>query len=50
MLEAAERGVLPSLGIHILLGDNALDKARNSKRSIEERRTHPVQVICHKPR
>ncbi len=50
MLDAAERGELPSLGIHILLGDNALDKARNSKRSIEERRTHPVQVICHKPR
>ncbi len=50
MLQTAGRGELPSLGIHILLGDNALDKARNSKRSIEERRTHPIQVIWRKPR
>jgi SAM-dependent methyltransferase len=49
MIAAAERGELPTLGIHILLGDNALQKARNSKRSIEEGRTHPIQVICRKP-
>lgn len=48
-IAAADRGELSSLGIHILLGDNALDKARNSKRNIEERRTHPLQVICRKP-
>ena len=45
MIAAAERGELPTLGI----GENALQKARNSKRSIEEGRTHPIQVICRKP-
>ena len=46
---AAERGELPSLGVHLLLGGNALEKTRNSKRNIEEERTQPVQVICRKP-
>jgi SAM-dependent methyltransferase len=48
MIAAAERGELPALGIHILL-DDALQKARNAKRNIEEGRTHPVQVLCRKP-
>jgi len=49
VLELAAQDALPPLGIHLLLGDNALEKVRNSARSIEEGRTHPVQVICRKP-
>jgi hypothetical protein len=41
---------MPPLGIHLLMGGNALLKTRNSARNIEEGRTHPVQVICRKPR
>lgn len=49
-IEKAEKGALPPLGIHILLGENALQKTRNAARNIEERRTHPIQLICRKPR
>ncbi len=49
MIEKAERGALPPLGIHILLGETALQKIRNAARNIEEGRTHPIQVICRKP-
>lgn len=49
LIGKAEQGALPPLGVHLLLGDNALEKARNAKRNIEEGRTHPVQVICRKP-
>jgi len=50
MIEKAEKGALPPLGIHILLGETALDKMRNAARNIEEGRTHPIQLICRKPR
>ena len=50
MIEKAEKGALPPLGIHILLGETALDKIRNAARNIEEGRTHPIQLICRKPR
>lgn len=46
MIERAEKGLLPPLGIHILLGDTALEKMRNAARNIEEGRTHPIQVVC----
>ena len=49
VIEAAERGELPPLGIHLLLGETALQKARNSARNIQEGRTHPIQVLCRKP-
>jgi len=49
MIEKAEQGALPPLGIHLLIGENALEKTRNSSRNIEEDRTHPIQVICRKP-
>lgn len=45
----AERGELPVFGIHILLGPTAPAKVRNAAQNIEERRTHPVQIICFKP-
>ena len=48
-LELADRGELPVLGLHVLIGPTAPEKMRNSARNIEERRTHPVQVMCRKP-
>lgn len=50
VIEKAEKGALPPLGIHILMGNTALQKTRNSARNIEEGRTHPIQVVCRKPR
>jgi SAM-dependent methyltransferase len=50
MIEKAERGALPPLGIHILMGETASQKMRNAARNIEEGRTHPIQLICRKPR
>lgn len=49
VMELAEQGASPPLGVHILLGDNAREKTRNAARNIEEGRTQPVQVICKKP-
>ena len=48
-IERAEKGTLPPLGTHILMGDSALPKMRNAARNIEEGRTHPLQLICRKP-
>lgn len=45
----AEKGPLPPLGLHLLMGDSTTDKIRNAGRNIEEGRTHPIQVICRKP-
>jgi SAM-dependent methyltransferase len=45
----AERGELPPLGTHILMGGSALPKTRNAARNIEEGRTHPFQLLCRKP-
>ena len=50
VLEKAEKGALPPLGTHILLGATAFDKIRNAARNIEEGRTHPIQLLCRKPR
>jgi SAM-dependent methyltransferase len=49
VIERAENGALPPLGIHLLMGETALERTRNSARNIEEGRTHPIQVICRKP-
>jgi len=49
MNEKAERGALPPLGTHLLMGESALQKVRNAARNIEEGRTHPIQVVCRKP-
>lgn len=49
-IEKAEKGALPPLGVHILMGETALQKTRNTLRNIEEGRTHPFQLICRKPR
>lgn len=47
-IEKAEKGTLPPLGIHILMGETALQKTRNAARNVEEGRTHPIQLICRK--
>lgn len=49
-IDKAEQGALPLLGVHILMGESALQKTRNTARNIEEGRTHPIQVVCRKPR
>jgi SAM-dependent methyltransferase len=49
VIERAEKGVLPPLGTHILMGETALQKTRNATRNVEEGRTHPIQVLCRKP-
>ncbi len=50
VIERSEQGRLPPLGTHLLTGDTALLKTRNAARNIEEGRTHPILVICRKPR
>lgn len=49
-IDRAEKGALPPLGIHLLMGESALQKTRNAARNITEGRTHPIQVRCRKPR
>jgi SAM-dependent methyltransferase len=49
-IEKAEKGILPPLGAHLLMGQTALQKTRNTARNIEESRTHPIELICRKPR
>jgi len=48
-LEKAEKGEMPPLGIHLLMGDTALEKTRNSARNIAEGRTQPIALVCRKP-
>ena len=47
-IQMADKGALPPLGIHILMGETASQKTRNAARNIEEGRTHPIQLICRK--
>lgn len=49
VIERAEKGALPPLGTHILMGETALQKTRNAARNIEEGRTHPIRLVCRKP-
>lgn len=49
-IEKAEKGALPPLGLHLLMGETALQKTRNAAKNIEEGRTHPIQLVCRKPR
>jgi SAM-dependent methyltransferase len=50
VIERAEKGALPPLGTHILMGETALQKMRNAARNIKEGRTYPIQLICRKPK
>lgn len=49
MVARAEAGALPPFGVHLLMGDTAVEKMRNAARNIEEARTFPIQLICRKP-
>jgi SAM-dependent methyltransferase len=50
VIDKAEKGDLPPLGTHILMRETALQKTRNAARNIEEGRTHPIQLLCRKPK
>jgi ubiquinone/menaquinone biosynthesis C-methylase UbiE len=50
VIERAEKGALPPLGTHLLMGETALEKTRNAARNIEEGRTRPIQLLCRRPR
>lgn len=50
VIERAEKGTLPPLGLHLFMGETMVRKMRNAARNIEEVRTHPIQLICRKPR
>jgi SAM-dependent methyltransferase len=49
VVEKADKGQLPVLGIHVLMGETAVLKIRNAARNIEEGRTRPIEVHCRKP-
>ncbi|HKU87937.1 MAG TPA: methyltransferase domain-containing protein [Casimicrobiaceae bacterium] len=49
VVEKADKGQLPALGIHVLMGESAVAKLRNAARNIAEGRTHPIGVHCRKP-
>ncbi len=38
----------PTLSVHLILGDDGLERLKNSVRSVEERRTTPVEVLCRR--
>ncbi|NQV85444.1 MAG: class I SAM-dependent methyltransferase [Rhodospirillales bacterium] len=55
MIESYQRGRekiaaegKPVLGPHLLMGDDGPERRRNSARSVEEKRTIPVQVVCRR--
>jgi SAM-dependent methyltransferase len=48
-IEMAEKGAVPPLGAHILMGETTLQKMLNSARNVEEGRTYPIRVLCRKP-
>ena len=49
LLEKTKREALPPLGVHLLMGNTAVQKLLNAARNIAEGRTHPIQLICRKP-
>ena len=49
MLAKIEADGAPILGLHVIGGDDMAERAANSTRSIEEGRTHPIEVVCTKP-
>ena len=39
----------PRLGVHIILGDGAKEKLRNSAANVEQGRTLPIEFVCRRP-
>jgi len=50
LLAKIEAEGLPILGLHVVGGDDNPERGANSMRSIKENRTHPVEIVCFKPR
>jgi len=49
MLAKIEVDGPPILGLHVIAGEDMAERAENSTRSIEEGRTHPIEIMCIKP-
>jgi SAM-dependent methyltransferase len=49
MRERIAREGPPKLGIQIVMGPGAREKARNAARNIDEGRTRPIEILCRKP-
>jgi len=49
MLARIEADGLPTLGLHVIGGKAVAERAENSTRSIEEGRTHPIEIVCIRP-
>jgi SAM-dependent methyltransferase len=49
MLANIESNGAPQLGMHVIIGESLPVRAGNSTRSIEEGRTFPIEILCHKP-
>ena len=39
----------PVLGVHVILGEDGRDRLKNSARSVEEKRTVPIEAVCRRP-
>jgi SAM-dependent methyltransferase len=49
VIALSEAGETPALGIHLVMGSQAVKKTCNSASSIAEHRTYPIRLICVKP-
>ncbi len=46
--EEIARAGPPKLGVHVIMGESAKAKLRNSTQNVEEGRTRPIDIICRK--
>ncbi len=46
--EEIARAGPPKLGVHVIMGESAKVKLRNSTQNVEEGRTRPIDIICRK--
>ena len=49
VMQLIEEDRLPPLGVHLLIGEDALAMTENSARNIKEKRTSPHEIVCTKP-
>ena len=48
VMQLIEEDRLPPLGVHLLIGEDALAMTENSARNIKEKRTSPCEIVCTK--
>jgi len=48
VMQLVEEDRLPPLGVHLLIGEDALAMTENSARNIKEKRTSPHEIVCTK--